>query len=100
MTFDYSVAAGDTLWLISQRFNVTIDAIKSLNGLTSNVIHIGQILKIPDNVETTSDFQYGTWIPSLQIGNGIIQGQYTERTGHWTRVRTPDFCKWIFQTKL
>jgi len=33
-----------------------------------------------------SDFQYGTWLPSLQIGNGIIQGQYTDRVGHWTRI--------------
>jgi len=38
------------------------------------------------NLDLHSDFQYGTWLPSLQIGNGIIQGQYTDRVGHWTRV--------------
>jgi len=32
------------------------------------------------------DFQYGTWTPSLQIGNGVIQGQYTDQVGHWTRI--------------
>jgi len=38
------------------------------------------------NIDLHSDFQYGTWIPSLQIGNGVIQGQYIDRVGHWTRV--------------
>jgi len=33
-----------------------------------------------------SGFQYGTWTPSLQIGNGVIQGQYTDQVGHWTRI--------------
>jgi len=33
-----------------------------------------------------ADFQYGTWIPTLQVGNGVIQGQYNDQVGHWTRV--------------
>lgn len=43
----YTVKAGDSLWLIAQRFGTTVDAIKSLNGLTSNLINVGQVLKIP-----------------------------------------------------
>jgi len=38
------------------------------------------------NIDLHSDFQYGTWIPSLQIGNGVIQGQYIDQVGHWTRI--------------
>ncbi|MCL2527714.1 MAG: peptidoglycan-binding protein [Defluviitaleaceae bacterium] len=38
------------------------------------------------NIDLHSDFQYGTWIPTLQIGNGIIQGQYSDQVGHWTRI--------------
>lgn len=45
--FSYTVRSGDTLWLLSQRFNVTIIAIKTLNNLTSDVLQIGQILLIP-----------------------------------------------------
>lgn len=44
---DYVVRSGDTLWLLAQRFHTTVDAIKSLNGLTGNTLYIGQILKIP-----------------------------------------------------
>ncbi len=44
---EYVVRSGDTLWLLAQRYNTTVDAIKNLNGLTSNNLYIGQILKIP-----------------------------------------------------
>lgn len=44
---EYVVRSGDTLWLIARRFDTTVDAIKRLNGLTSNILNIGQVLKIP-----------------------------------------------------
>lgn len=43
----YVVQAGDSLWLIAQRYGTTVNAIKSLNGLTSDLINIGQVLRIP-----------------------------------------------------
>jgi len=45
----------------------------------------------------SGNFQYGTWIPSLQIGNGIIQGQYTDRIGNWTRVGHQIFINGFFR---
>lgn len=44
---EYTVKSGDTLWLLSRKYNTTVDAIKRLNGLTSDIIDIGQVLKIP-----------------------------------------------------
>ena len=44
----YTVKAGDSLWSISRKYGTTVDAIKSLNGLSSNNLAIGQILKIPN----------------------------------------------------
>ena len=44
-----------------------------------------------------ADFQFGTWIPSLQIGNGIIQGQYTDQIGHWTRIGHQIFINGFFR---
>jgi len=49
------------------------------------------------NITSNSDFNYGTWIPSLQIGNGIIQGQYTDRTGNWTRIGHQIFVNGFFR---
>ncbi len=40
------VKAGDTLYNISRKYNMTVEALKKLNGLTSNVIKIGQRLKV------------------------------------------------------
>lgn len=45
--FEYTVRSGDTLWLLAQRYGTTVDAIKRLNGLTSDILNIGQVLKIP-----------------------------------------------------
>jgi len=44
-----------------------------------------------------TEFQYGTWIPSLQIGNGVIAGQYTDRIGNWTRVGHQIFVNAFFR---
>lgn len=46
-TTTYTVASGDSLWSIARKYNVTVDALKSANGLTNNIIQIGQVLKIP-----------------------------------------------------
>lgn len=53
----YTVQSGDTLWLLSRRFNTTVDAIKRLNGLTSDMLSIGQVLKIPSE-GVSSYFEY------------------------------------------
>ena len=46
-TDSYTVHSGDTLYAIAIRFNTSVGAIKRLNHLTSNTLHVGQILKIP-----------------------------------------------------
>jgi LysM repeat protein len=43
----YVVQAGETLSHLASRFGTTVQAIKDLNGLTSNLINIGQQLLIP-----------------------------------------------------
>tara|TARA_R110000868_G_scaffold318028_1_gene578789 strand:- start:4473 stop:5822 length:1350 start_codon:yes stop_codon:yes gene_type:complete len=43
----YIVQHGDSLSGIASKFNVTTSSLKSLNGLTSNAIHVGRVLRIP-----------------------------------------------------
>ncbi|SDZ23363.1 Spore germination protein YaaH [Evansella caseinilytica] len=46
-TFHYTVVAGDSLSVIAKRFGTSVDAIRSLNQLTSDLIRVGQVLLIP-----------------------------------------------------
>ena len=45
----YTVKKGDNLYQIALKFDTTVDALKSLNGLNSNLLSIGQVLKIPSS---------------------------------------------------
>lgn len=46
-TTTYTVKAGDTLYSIAKKYETTVDKIKQLNDLTSNILTIGKQLQIP-----------------------------------------------------
>jgi LysM repeat protein len=50
----YEVKRGDALILIGKRFGMTVPQIKALNGLKTDKIRIGQILKIPTLAELSA----------------------------------------------
>ncbi len=48
LSTDYIVQPGDTLWLIAQRFNTTVEAIAQASGIVNpNLIFVGQSLAVP-----------------------------------------------------
>jgi LysM repeat protein len=51
----YVVQEGDALWSIAARHGVTVDQIRSLNGLTSDIISIGQRLIIAQGAPSASE---------------------------------------------
>ena len=40
----YTVTKGDTLYSVAKKHKITVDTLKSLNGLESNEIFVGQVL--------------------------------------------------------
>ena len=55
----YTVKSGDSLWSIAKKFNTTVDELKSLNNLKSNLLSIGETLAIPtEGASSTSDVIY------------------------------------------
>ncbi|MDH4617007.1 glycosyltransferase [Brevibacillus sp. AY1] len=51
------VSQGETLWEIAQRYMVSVEQLKKGNKLTSNMIFVGQPLKIPPAREDSFDGQ-------------------------------------------
>ena len=46
-TKSHKVKSGETLGSIASRYGVNVNTLKNINGLNSNLIRIGQVLKIP-----------------------------------------------------
>lgn len=77
----YTVQAGDTLWLISQKTGVSISEIKRINNLTNDMIYIGQKLLLsesqPSTIIRTENQYYSVltgdtlWIISQKFGLSI-----------------------------
>ena len=52
----YTVKSGDSLWNIVKKFGVSVEEIKALNNLNNNLLSVGQILKIPEEVMESGDY--------------------------------------------
>ncbi|WP_439443457.1 LysM peptidoglycan-binding domain-containing protein [Listeria aquatica] len=64
----YKVSAGDTLWRISSKFGVSVANLKSWNGLKSDVIHVGQVLKVSSSTNGN--------VSTPKPGNNSSQASY------------------------
>ncbi|ATW26486.1 cell wall hydrolase [Candidatus Formimonas warabiya] len=77
----YTVQSGDSLYLISRKFNTTVDSVKNTNGLSSTYLSPGQVLKIPaggfNYVVKSGDTlyllgkRYGLSVASIKSNNGL-----------------------------
>jgi len=84
----YVVRSGDTLFTIAQRFGTSVAAIRTVNGLTSDMLSVGQVLVIPGGPgippTTGSDYvvqpgdtlflisrQFGTTVQALMSANNL-----------------------------
>lgn len=81
----YVVQNGDSLWKIANKYGITVNELKSLNGLTSNNLTVGQILEVPGSSSSTSGTytvksgdslwkianEYGLTVAELKSLNGL-----------------------------
>lgn len=80
----YTVKSGDSLYKIAQRYNVTVDDLKNYNNLTSNMLRIGQVLRIPASSTSTTTYvvqpgdslykiaqRYNTTVDALKRKNNL-----------------------------
>lgn len=56
---NYTVKSGDSLWSIAKKFGVSVEELKSANNLSSSLLRVGQILKIPkEEIEVEPSEEY------------------------------------------
>ena len=72
----YIVEKGDTLWSIAKKFNIGVTELKEINNLTTNLISIGDKLKIPGYIppsQTTTNYvvKKGDTLWSIASANNV-----------------------------
>ena len=77
----YTVKVGDTLYNIAKKYRVSVDNIIKENSLNSNLLSIGQKLRIPNVTSPDLDNQYSTYI--VQSGDTLYK--IAERYGMTVR---------------
>ena len=63
----YTVKSGDSLWSIANKYNTTVNELKSLNNLSSNILQVGQILVLPSS--TNDDNSGNTY--TVKLGDSL-----------------------------
>jgi LysM repeat protein len=78
----YKVLAKDTLSAIARKFNMNLVSLKKMNNLKSDVIRIGQILKVSGGVTTkvvSSKKVYKMKVFTMPVVNGRVTSRYGYR---------------------
>ena len=61
----YTVKSGDTLYSIANKYGMSVSDLKSLNNLTSDILSIGQVLKVSNSDEDSSSTPSNTYVVKL-----------------------------------
>ena len=67
----YIVKKGDSLYSIANKYNTTIDELKRINNLTSNILSIGQVLKLPSDKVSDIEKEENTISYTVQKGDSL-----------------------------
>ena len=83
-TNEYIVKKGDTLYAIANKYSTTVDNLKSINNLTTDLLSIGQVLKVPSSASNDNTYvvksgdtlyaianKYGTTVDAIKSLNNL-----------------------------
>ena len=67
----YIVKKGDSLYSIANKYNTTVEELKRINNLTSNILSIGQVLKLPSDKANDVEKEENTISYTVQKGDSL-----------------------------
>lgn len=73
----YTVKSGDSLWKIARAHNTTVSAIKQANGLSSDMLKVGQQLQLP-SASATATASSAAPTPAPTVRAGVAATSYTQ----------------------
>lgn len=73
----YTVKKGDSLWSISKKYGITVDELKELNNLSTNILSIGQklLVGLKESFSSTYKVKSGDTLYSIAQQYGISVNQ-------------------------
>ncbi|MGH2076575.1 LysM peptidoglycan-binding domain-containing protein [Aerococcus urinaeequi] len=78
----YTVKAGDGLYTVARALGVTVAEVKAQNGLTSNLIHPGQVLSVASSSASSSSSSASTETATNTDSSASTSGKsYTVKSG-------------------
>ena len=78
----YTVKSGDSLWVIARKFGVKVSALKRVNDMTSDTIHVGDVLVLPTSAENETTEIAQPEIPSdTEDTGGVPEADTTADDG-------------------
>ena len=77
----HTVRSGESLWSISHHYGITVSKLKSLNGLSSNLIFPNQVLKVSGSSNYSSRSNYGNSSSTYTVRAGDSLSSIASRYG-------------------
>lgn len=111
----YVVAPGDSLWAIARQYGVTVDQLKQVNNLVSDLLSVGMELKIPtkSTIPPTSEMEVvytvkpGDSLYRIALANNVTVDQlkkYNNLTSDilsvGQKIRIPSATQTVYVVKV
>jgi membrane-bound lytic murein transglycosylase D len=98
----YVVHRGDSLWKIAGRHGTTTHAIRSLNGLRSSRLTVGQVLKLPEGTRSPSPRHAGVYRVKTGDSPYLVARRHRMNLAEFLRINdlTPSSTIYPGQTLL
>nr|WP_256241102.1 cell wall hydrolase [Bacillus sp. V3B] len=87
----HTVNSGESFWKIGNQYGVSVQALKTVNNQTSNLLYVGQKLVIPNSDISAADKDLMARLVSAEAKGESYAGKVAVATVILNRLSHPDF---------